>query len=319
MGRACGYYLRLKLALFAGCEECQSVQAMSVVRSHRRVELIALGLRVTGHRVGVGRHEIRIRGSDAVARGGADGQRRIHQRGASCWGLRGLDWGRLRPGSRWFHLLARVVGVLGACAAGVAAVLVGAPVLFHIVLARKSLFAVRADGVLLARVLLRVSCSVARGGEIVVAGELLGQRARVLVLLGLGVGRRHGLALNSGRSHKDVLAVRVGRRDEGHLALGRAVVCCHLLREGKVGQRPRLMARRVAGVIVGISWRDGRRRVGHGGRVCRVRTQELRRLGRETGRRSVTRGARAKGGGLKRGQAGVGERRVVRVREGVRV
>lgn len=73
---------------------------------------------------------------------------------------------------------------------GVAAALVGAAMLLHVVLACEGLVALGAEGVLLAGVLLGVASGMARGGEEVVAAELLGHGARVAVLLGAGVQRR---------------------------------------------------------------------------------------------------------------------------------
>ena len=78
-------------------------------------------------------------------------------------------------------------------------ILVGATVLFHVVFAGEGLVALGTEGILLTSVLLCVTGSVTRGGEVVGTVELLGQRARVLVLLGrdgsrvVAVGRgRHG-------------------------------------------------------------------------------------------------------------------------------
>ena len=70
--------------------------------------------------------------------------------------------------------------------------------LLHVVLAGEGLVALGTEGILLASVLLCVTGGVTRGGEVVGTVELLGQRARVLVLLGrdgtrVVVGRgRHG-------------------------------------------------------------------------------------------------------------------------------
>lgn len=55
--------------------------------------------------------------------------------------------------------------------------------LLHVVFAGEGLVALWAEGVLLAGVLFGVAGSVARGGEVVVAVELLGHGARVAVLL----------------------------------------------------------------------------------------------------------------------------------------
>lgn len=55
-------------------------------------------------------------------------------------------------------------------------------VLLHVVFARKSLIALRAEGILLSGVLLGMPGSVARRGEIIGAVVLLGERARVLIL-----------------------------------------------------------------------------------------------------------------------------------------
>ena len=59
-----------------------------------------------------------------------------------------------------------------------------AAVLLHVVLAGKGLVALRAESILLPSVLLCVAGSMARGGEEVVALELLGHGARIAVLLG---------------------------------------------------------------------------------------------------------------------------------------
>lgn len=58
-----------------------------------------------------------------------------------------------------------------------------ATVLFHVILARESLVALGADGILLASVFLRVASGVARGGEELIAVILFGDGTRVLVLL----------------------------------------------------------------------------------------------------------------------------------------
>ena len=98
-------------------------------------------------------------------------------------------------GVRGFRTLGgRVVGGLGRAAA----VLVGATVLLHVVLAGEGFVALRAESVLFASVLLGVAGSVARGGEVVGAVELLGERARVLVLLARRLGGRLGARLAAG-------------------------------------------------------------------------------------------------------------------------
>lgn len=79
-----------------------------------------------------------------------------------------------------FGLLDVAVSTLGR----VAATLVSAAVLLHVVLAGKGLVALGAESILLASVLLCVAGSMARGGKEVVALELLGHRARIAVLLG---------------------------------------------------------------------------------------------------------------------------------------
>ena len=70
---------------------------------------------------------------------------------------------------------------------GIATTLVCTAMLLHVVLAGKGLVALGAEGVLLASVLLRVPGGVARGGEVVVAAELLRHGARVAVFLWAGV------------------------------------------------------------------------------------------------------------------------------------
>ena len=62
--------------------------------------------------------------------------------------------------------------------------LVREAMLFHVVLAGEGLVALGANGVSVAGVLLGVSRCVAIGGEEVVAFFLLGERARILALLG---------------------------------------------------------------------------------------------------------------------------------------
>jgi len=64
-----------------------------------------------------------------------------------------------------------------------AAMLMCATVLFHVVLARESLVAFRAERVLFPSMLLRVTCGVARSGEEVGAADLLGHWTWILVLL----------------------------------------------------------------------------------------------------------------------------------------
>ena len=68
--------------------------------------------------------------------------------------------------------------------------LVRAPVLLHVVLAREGLVALRAEGVLLAGVLLGVARGVAGGGEEVGAADLIKKRTWILVLLALRLGVR---------------------------------------------------------------------------------------------------------------------------------
>lgn len=60
--------------------------------------------------------------------------------------------------------------------------------LLHIVLASEGLVALWAEGVLLTSVLFRVARCMTRGGEVVVAVELLSHGAWVAVFLGTGVG-----------------------------------------------------------------------------------------------------------------------------------
>lgn len=67
---------------------------------------------------------------------------------------------------------------------GTAHILMSATMLLHVVLARESLVAFWAEGILLASVLLGVTCRVSRGSEKVGAVEGLCQWAGVLVLLG---------------------------------------------------------------------------------------------------------------------------------------
>ena len=62
--------------------------------------------------------------------------------------------------------------------------LVRVAMLFHVVLAGEGLVALGANGVFVAGVLLGVARCVAIGGEEVVAVFLLGERARILALLG---------------------------------------------------------------------------------------------------------------------------------------
>lgn len=116
---------------------------------------------------------------------GADGERRIHHGQAGEGGQAGLQRGGLWSLRGGFGLLDAVVGAL----AGVATALVCPAVLLHVVLASEGLVAFGAEGVLLARVLLCVASSVARGGEVVAAVVLLCHGARVAVLLGALVGR----------------------------------------------------------------------------------------------------------------------------------
>lgn len=67
-------------------------------------------------------------------------------------------------------------------------VLMGAAMLFHVVLAGEGLVALGAEGVLLASVFLGMTCGVPGRGEKVAAVKGLGQRAGILVLLGGGLG-----------------------------------------------------------------------------------------------------------------------------------
>lgn len=62
--------------------------------------------------------------------------------------------------------------------------LMGAPVLFHVVLARESLVAFGTERVFLPGMLFRVTRGVARCGEEVRAADLFGHWTWVLVLLG---------------------------------------------------------------------------------------------------------------------------------------
>jgi hypothetical protein len=66
---------------------------------------------------------------------------------------------------------------------GTATVLVSAPVLLHVILAGEGFVALRAEGVLFARVLFRMTGGVTGSGEVVTAAVLLGQRARVGIFL----------------------------------------------------------------------------------------------------------------------------------------
>lgn len=78
---------------------------------------------------------------------------------------------------------------------GTAPVLVRATMLLHVVLSRKGLVALGAEGVLLAGMFLGVTCGMAGCGEEICAADLLGHWARVLVLLRLRLavrGRRDG-------------------------------------------------------------------------------------------------------------------------------
>lgn len=84
-----------------------------------------------------------------------------------------------------FGLLDIAVSTLGR----IATTLVSAAVLLHVVLAGEGLVALWAKCVLLASVLLGVAGGVARGGEEVVAAELLGHWAWVAVLLGARIQR----------------------------------------------------------------------------------------------------------------------------------
>jgi hypothetical protein len=65
----------------------------------------------------------------------------------------------------------------------VATILVSTSMLFHVILASEGFIALRAEGILLARVLFRVTRSMSRGGEVVTAVVLLGQWARVRIFL----------------------------------------------------------------------------------------------------------------------------------------
>jgi len=56
--------------------------------------------------------------------------------------------------------------------------------LLHVVLARKGLVTLWTEGILLARMFLGMAGGMSRRGEEVAAREGLGQRARILVLLG---------------------------------------------------------------------------------------------------------------------------------------
>ena len=60
-----------------------------------------------------------------------------------------------------------------------------ATVLLHVILTSEGFVAFGAEGVFLAGVFLGVTGSVAGCGEVIGAADLLGHRARILVLLGL--------------------------------------------------------------------------------------------------------------------------------------
>ena len=116
---------------------------------------------------------------------GADRKGRVHHGEAGEGRQAGLQRCGLWSLCSRLGLLDAVVGAL----AGVAPALVCPAVLLHVVLAGEGLVALGAEGVLLARVLLRVPCGVARGGEVVAAVVLFRYGARVAVLLGALVGR----------------------------------------------------------------------------------------------------------------------------------
>lgn len=82
-------------------------------------------------------------------------------------------------------LLRSALGSLGS----IATVGVGSPMLFHIVLAGEGLVALGAERILPSGVLLGVTSSVSRGGEVVVAVEGLCHGTRIAVLLGSDIGR----------------------------------------------------------------------------------------------------------------------------------
>ena len=87
--------------------------------------------------------------------------------------------------------------------------------LLHVVLAGKGLVALWAEGVLLARVLFRVASGMARGGEMVLAVVLLGERARVGILLCLlfcrTLRRGRGLVTDGWRSlNRSLTQCRLG-------------------------------------------------------------------------------------------------------------
>lgn len=219
---------------------------------------------------------------------GADGQRRIYhgqlrQRG----GMFLLNGRNLRSLCCWPWLLC--VAFAGLCCA---ATLVGSAVLLHIVLAGKCLVAFGAVGVLLAGVLLGVARSMARCGEVVVAGVLFGHGTRIAVLLG-SLGRHGGgggRGRGRGRGRSGMLVVkRVVRREVGRLRNIDGVVGERIRRmreggivgvevlvlgeEAVVGEDGRVQAvgRESKGEIRG----DGRR-CGHGGRLGRIAANEAR-------------------------------------------
>lgn len=208
----------------------------------------------------------------------------------------GLNGRRLWPRCGLGLLHATVIVSLGGIASLAAAGRVGAAVLLHVVLARESLLAVGADCIFLAGVLLGVSCSVAGGGEVVLATELRCEGARVLILLRPGLRRRHWLPLGARGAHVGILDVGLlwVREARGHhgrrVHHGLLLVPGGLLREAAVVGRHLRMRRLRIEVVVG---RAGRRRA-HGRRVGGIAAEELGSLRREARRGSVARSTRTK-------------------------
>lgn len=175
----------------------------------------------------------------------------------------------------------------------------GPAMLLHVVLAGEGLVALRAEGILLARVLLSVAGGVARGGEVVAAVVLLGDGARVAVFLRALVRLRGGIEALGGW-----LGPKVAGLDGGcgvrkrPLGLGEGWVSQILLR----GEEAVLVVDgRIEGLgrqaVEGELWGDGRGCLHGVSRVGRITAHELRRGRGANGRRGVAGGPRAQGWG----------------------
>lgn len=194
-----------------------------------------------------------------------------------------------------------------------------APVLLHVVLTREGLIALGTEGILLAGVLFGVSRGVTGGGEVVGAADLLGHRARVVILLGrrLVVGSdRHGRHARRFRCRRVggaiVLLGLVLQRLDGQLRRHRIgggqggggigdgwvhgrMLVVHLPVGGvqEVAEVRRCGGMGVAGGLIeaAVRWRQRRGGLEAAG-VAGTTAHQLRRLRGEAGRGRAARGAR---------------------------